>query len=111
MESEGRRGGLRELKLPAGTRRFRDWLRFGLVGASGLVVNQVLVILLTETFGIYYLVSAVLATFGSSSSNFALAETWAFADRKARGTPGTRFVTFLGLNSPCWWRGSRWSGC
>jgi dolichol-phosphate mannosyltransferase len=98
MESEGRRGGLRELKLPAGTRRFRDWLRFGLVGASGLVVNQVLVILLTETFGIYYLVSAVLATFGSSSSNFALAETWAFADRKARGTPGTRFMTFLGLN-------------
>ena len=96
MESEGRQSGLRELGLPA--RRFRDWLKFGLVGASGLVVNQLLVVLLTEVAGVYYLVSAVLATFGSSSWNFALAETWAFAGRKPRGTGGSRFVAFLGLN-------------
>ena len=98
MEIEDRGGGLGELELPTAAKRFRDWLRFGLVGLSGLVVNQVLVILLTELAGLYYVASAVLATFGSSSWNFALAEGWAFADRRPRGTAARRFWAFLGLN-------------
>lgn len=98
MEIDDRGGSLGELGLPPTTRRFRGWLKFGLVGLSGVIVNQVLVILLTELAGIYYVMSAILATFGSSSWNFALAESWAFADRRPRGTAGARFVAFLGLN-------------
>ena len=99
MEIEGRRGILANLRVPpAGTRRIVDWFRFGLVGLSGLVVNQVLVVVLTEAVGVYYVVSAILATFGSSSWNFAWAESWAFAGRATRGTISTRFGAFLGLN-------------
>jgi dolichol-phosphate mannosyltransferase len=99
MEAEGRRGVLPELRLPPKRRqRVRNWLRFGLVGASGLVVNQFLVVALTELAGIYYVLSAVLATFGSSTWNFIGAEKWAFAGRRVSQPIRNRYLGFLGLN-------------
>lgn len=85
--------------LPSGiVRRSYDWLRFGLVGASGVIVNQLLVVALTEVAGIYYLASAILATFGSSTWNFLGAERWAFAQRRLYGPARYRYLGFLGLN-------------
>src|SRR5258706_1120654 len=101
MEVQGRQGVLQELDIPpAGRRRIRDWLKFGLVGASGLIVNQILVVALTELAGFYYVISAVLATFGSSTWNFFGADSWAFADR--RGNPPRRrgYPAFLVVNPP-----------
>jgi dolichol-phosphate mannosyltransferase len=98
MAGDSRRGSLTGVGLTEGTRKLWGWLKFALVGASGLIVNQALVIVFTEVAGIYYVASAILATFGSTSTNFALAESWAFADRRPRGTVGTRFTAFLGLN-------------
>src|SRR5258706_12337562 len=85
MEVQGRQGVLQELDIPpAGRRRIRDWLKFGLVGASGLIVNQILVVALTGPAGFYYVILAVLATFGSSTWNFFRSDSLRFADR--RGT-------------------------
>ena len=99
MEVQGRQGVLQELDIPpAGRRRIRDWLKFGLVGASGLIVNQILVVALTELAGIYYVISAVLATFGSSTWNFFGADSWAFADRRVNRPIRRRYLAFLGLN-------------
>ena len=47
---------------------------FGLVGVSGLAVNSVLLWFLAEPAGIGYLVAAALATQGSTTWNFLLAE-------------------------------------
>src|SRR5207253_3163273 len=52
----------------------------------------------TEVTGIYYLVSAILATFGSSSWNFLGAETWVFAHRRSDRSVAARYVRFLSLN-------------
>jgi putative flippase GtrA len=99
MEVQGRQGVLQELDIPpAGRRRIRDWLKFGLVGASGLIVNQILVVALTELAGIYYVISAILATFGSSTWNFFGADSWAFADRRVNRPIRRRYLAFLGLN-------------
>ncbi len=84
--------------LGPGRGRIASWVRFGLVGLSGLLVNQILVVVATELLGIYYLVSAVLATVGSSTWNFFWADTWAFADRGVRGSRSNRYLAFLGLN-------------
>jgi dolichol-phosphate mannosyltransferase len=83
---------------PGQRRRGREWFRFGLVGASGVIVNQVLVVALTEILGIYYVASAILATFGSSTWNFIGADTWAFADRRVDRPVRNRYLGFLGLN-------------
>ena len=52
--------------------------RFLAVGASGIVVNNVIMALFTELLGIHYLVSAVMATQGSTFWNFSLANSWVF---------------------------------
>jgi dolichol-phosphate mannosyltransferase len=85
---------------PLGPERGRvaSWVRFGLVGLSGLVVNQVLVVAATELLGFYYLVSAVLATVGSSTWNFVWAEAWAFSDRGVGGSRSNRYLAFMALN-------------
>ena len=83
---------------PPARRRLYDWFRFALVGASGILVNQAIIIVLTEVAGLYYLASAVLATFGSSSWNFLGAETWVFAHRRPDRSVTSRYVRFLSLN-------------
>jgi dolichol-phosphate mannosyltransferase len=75
-------------------------LRFLAVGASGIVVNSLLMALFTEAFGVFYIGSALLATQGSSLWNFGLSETWVFDDRvTARGTPWQRFGRFMVMNN------------
>lgn len=54
--------------------------RFGLVGLSGLVVNMVLIALLADLVGIYYVLAAILATQGSTFWNFSLTELWVFPE-------------------------------
>ena len=83
--------------------RFNDdalrFLRFLIIGLSGLLVNTLLLALATETLGIFYLWSAVLATQGSTLWNFALTETWVFSDRRAGQSRWARLVMFLVMNN------------
>ena len=57
------------------------FLKFSLVGVSGIVVNLGLLWILTEVVGLFYLVSAVFSIETSILSNFALNELWTFRDR------------------------------
>ncbi len=57
------------------------FLKFCLVGASGVVVNLGLLWILTEIVGFFYLVSAAFSIEASILSNFALNELWTFRDR------------------------------
>ena len=59
--------------------------KFGLVGIVGIVVNQAALYVFTDVFGIYYLVSAILASQVSTLNNFILTEYWVFGDRELGG--------------------------
>ena len=63
------------------------FLKFCLVGASGIAVNLGLLWILTEIVGLFYLVSAAFSIETSILSNFTLNELWTFRDR-ARSTKG-----------------------
>jgi GtrA-like protein len=54
--------------------RFLVMGQFALVGASGLVVNQILLWLLVSRGHLHYLVAAILATQESTTWNYALVE-------------------------------------
>jgi len=54
------------------------FIRFGLVGASGIVVNELALAIVSGSFGAHYLVGVVVATQVSSAWNFVLIERWAF---------------------------------
>jgi dolichol-phosphate mannosyltransferase len=57
-------------------------LKFGIVGSSGVLVNMGVLYLLTEFFGVFYLVSSIIAIEVSILSNFLLNDNWTWHDRK-----------------------------
>ena len=89
------REGLRYIALLTRLR----FARFGLVGISGLVVNTVLLAFLTDVVGLFYLVSAVIATQGSTLWNYTFTELWVFADRDHKRRRGTRLGLYFLMNN------------
>ncbi|HEU4673574.1 MAG TPA: GtrA family protein, partial [Candidatus Limnocylindrales bacterium] len=72
--------------------------KFALVGISGIFVNQAALFAFTEYFGIYYVLSSILASQVSTLTNFVLTELWVFRGREMRGRALVRFVIFDLLN-------------
>jgi dolichol-phosphate mannosyltransferase len=72
---------------------------FGIVGATGLVVNQLLMLLFTELAGLHYVLSSIAATQGSTVSNFALTDAWVFRDRSSDGHRLRRLGQYAVMNN------------
>jgi dolichol-phosphate mannosyltransferase len=89
------REGLRYLGLLARLR----FARFGVVGVSGLVVNTLVLALLTDVAGLFYVVSAVIATQASTLWNFCFTELWVFSDRDHKRGRATRMGLFFLMNN------------
>lgn len=86
-------------RWPAAWSRLLRLARFGTVGVSGFVVNELALAALVAGFGLNYLVGAVLATQVSSLWNFALVERWAFRDSGARRSLRHRMALFFAVNN------------
>jgi dolichol-phosphate mannosyltransferase len=89
-------GLLGRLELGQLTARFG---RFSVVGATGLVVNTLLLAALSGVIGIYYALAAVLATQGSTLWNLVLTERWVFAGRDHKHSTGRRAAAFFAMNN------------
>ncbi|RPJ25396.1 MAG: glycosyltransferase family 2 protein, partial [Chloroflexi bacterium] len=87
--------GLFRLRL-AGQANF---VRFLLVGVSGLVVNVLAMAAFTELAAIHYILSAALATQVSTLWNFGWTERWVFGQREPRRGFLTRVLSFLAMNN------------
>jgi len=61
------------------TERF---IKYCMVGLSGVLVNMGLLALLTEGLGLFYAVSAIVAIEASILNNFTWNELWTFRDRR-----------------------------
>jgi dolichol-phosphate mannosyltransferase len=72
--------------------------RFGLVGVSGLLVNEALLWAWVTAVRGHYLVGAIVATQGSTLWNFFLLERWVFLHAKAR-RPLVRLISFATVNN------------
>lgn len=73
------------LRLLPADGSLRQFLKFCLVGASGVVVNMGLLWLLTEIAGLFYLISAVVAIESSIINNFIWNDLWTFRERRMAG--------------------------
>ena len=72
-----------------------SFIKFNLVGLSGVAVNEGL-LLLFVFLGIYYLYASAVAIEISIDSNFILNDLWTFRDRR-HGHAGVRLMKFNGL--------------
>lgn len=78
----------------------RHFLRFVLVGLTGLIVNNGIMALLVEMAGLHYLFAAVLSTQGSTGWNFAWTEGWVYRDRpQPRRSMWGRLLSFFAMNN------------
>ncbi|MBD3169561.1 MAG: hypothetical protein GF307_08765 [candidate division Zixibacteria bacterium] len=67
------------------------FIKFSIVGGSGVLVNMGMLYILTEWIGIHYVISAVAAIELSIIVNFLLNDIWTWGDRK--DLTGSRFFT------------------
>ena len=81
-----------------GTTRVTTGGKFLFVGLLGIGVNQLLLWVLVEAAGIFYIPAAILASQGSTAFNFVLVESWVFHGAGKRGLI-KRFISFDALNS------------
>jgi putative flippase GtrA len=87
--------GLFRLRM-AGNENF---VKFLMVGLSGLVVNSVVLWAFTELGAMHFILSAILATQASTLWNFGLTEGWVFGKRQTERNLLTRLVSFLVMNN------------
>lgn len=74
---------------------FQHFIKFGVVGAIGIVVNEGLLILI-KSRGVYFLTAGAVAIEISILSNFVLNDLWTFRDRRS-GKAAVRLAKFNAL--------------
>jgi len=75
-------------------------IRFLIVGATGLVVNTLLMYIFSNVLGIYYLLAAALSTQGSTLWNFLGTERWVFKRKNEKAKyVWLRLISFLIINN------------
>jgi putative flippase GtrA len=95
-----RANGAKGARLTRTTRaRSAGFVRFGIVGASGIVVNELAIAALVSGLGLHYLVGYLLATQCSTLWNFAFVETWAFRTASPTNRRWHRFVMLMVVNN------------
>jgi dolichol-phosphate mannosyltransferase len=75
-------------RIHLGSRRPENWVQlfqFGVVGASGYVINLIVFAFLTEATEIQHTLAAVGAFCVAVTNNFALNRIWTFRSQGARG--------------------------
>ena len=89
------------VRVRRGVRQPRNWLqlvRFGVVGATGYVVNLVVFALCVHALGVDYRASAVIAWVVSALNNFWLNRHWTFGTKETPAfAQGVRFFIVSAL--------------
>ncbi len=84
-----------ELRNLARLDRWVSFIKFNIVGLTGVFVNEGALLLLTSG-GVYYLYASALAIEVSIISNFVFNDLWTFRDRR-HGRAAARLLKFNGL--------------
>jgi dolichol-phosphate mannosyltransferase len=79
--------------LPYKKNIIKEFVKFGIVGGIGTLINIVILYLLTEKAGVYYLISAIFSFFVAMSSNFILNKIWTFKEGVNLGI-GKKYLQF-----------------
>ena len=71
----------------------KEFIKFGVVGGIGTLINIIILFLLTEKVGVYYLISAIFSFIVAMSGNFILNKIWTFKENVKLGI-GKKYLQF-----------------
>jgi putative flippase GtrA len=63
--------------------KFKRWVKFNVVGGGGMIIQLSLLVLLTESLQIHYLLATLLAVEGAILHNFVWHELWTWKDKRS----------------------------
>jgi len=77
------------------------FIKFGIVGGSGILVNMGFLWFFTEICGLYYLISSILSIALAMISNFIWNDLWTWRDRREPGVKAyfLRMAKFITVSS------------
>ena len=71
-----------------------QFIKFALVGVVNTLINLVVLYVLTEFFGVYYIISAIFAFIVAVTNSFVMNKCWTFNEKINHKTK-TRYVKFF----------------
>ena len=77
---------------------FRQFVRYGIIGSSSVLIDMVFLYVLTEVAGFWYMVSAVIATTTVVFFNFFMNRNWSFASNGLMRRQMVKYSMLLGFN-------------
>lgn len=79
----------------------KKFIKFSIVGGSGILVNMGLLYLFTEYFGMFYLLSSVCAILLAMINNFIWNDCWTWRDQRKPGLKAfvIRLIKFCAVAS------------
>jgi len=83
--------------VPYRSRTINEFLRFALVGFTGILVNLFVLFALTEIAGLYYLLSAVFAFAFAATSNYLFNKKFTFREGMRENVAG-KYVRFMAIS-------------
>lgn len=94
MRSHAAQGFVRDLSRRRGLRQF---VKFGLVGASGLIVNFIVAHGLQKTTSLSWFADFAIGFMVGGVSNYTLNRIWTFGSRRNPLVEGLQFLTVSGV--------------
>ena len=73
---------------------YKQFLKFAIVGIANTLINLAVLYILTEFFGIYYMLSAVIAFLFAVTNSFLLNKTWTF-EEKIKYKTKSKYAKFI----------------
>ncbi|MDP2684691.1 MAG: GtrA family protein [bacterium] len=71
--------------MPSAKQLWSQILRFSIAGSFGLILYYLTLYALTDLVGVWYLLSAIIASIVNYSSNFLLHKFWTFKNKNLQG--------------------------
>ena len=72
----------------------KQFIKFSIIGALNTIINLAVLYVCTDIFGIYYLISAVIAFIFAVTNSFVLNKTWTFKE-KINQDASSKYVKFF----------------
>ena len=77
---------------------FRQFVKYGIVGSNTVLIDMGLLFILTEFAGLWYMISAAVATTAAVLFNFFMNRNWSFASNGLMRRQMVKYSMLLGFN-------------
>jgi putative flippase GtrA len=77
---------------------FRQFVKYGVVGSTTVIIDMVIIFVFTEYFGLWYMFSAVISQTVAMAFNFLMNRNWSFGSTGMMRGQMVKYLLLSGFN-------------